>query len=85
MVGECHHDNTETKLQYSNLESSSDSLSDFNNDRIVDISDAVASLNYLFSGGEPPAAPGPPEADCGNDTDAEGSLGDLGCDNYAGC
>ena len=59
--------------------------SDFNNDRIVDISDAVASLNYLFSGGEPPAAPGPPEADCGNDTDAEGSLGDLGCDNYAGC
>jgi hypothetical protein len=59
--------------------------SDFNNDRIVDISDAVASLNYLFSGGEPPAAPGPPEAACGNDTDAEGSLGDLGCDNYAGC
>ncbi|MEC9349709.1 MAG: lysyl oxidase family protein [Planctomycetota bacterium] len=59
--------------------------SDFNNDRIVDISDAVASLNYLFSGGEPPAAPGPPEADCGNDTDAEGSPGDLGCDNYAGC
>ena len=59
--------------------------SDFNNDRIVDISDAVASLNYLFSGGEPPAAPGPPEADCGNDTDAEDSLGDLGCDNYAGC
>mgnify|MGYP002852551462 FL=1 len=59
--------------------------SDFNNDRIVDISDAVASLNYLFSGGEPPAAPGPPEADCGNDTDAEGSLGDLGCDDYAGC
>ncbi|MCH2506413.1 MAG: hypothetical protein MK125_12780, partial [Dehalococcoidia bacterium] len=59
--------------------------SDFNNDRIVDISDAVASLNYLFSGGEPPAAPGPPEADCGNDMDAEGSLGDLGCDSYAGC
>jgi hypothetical protein len=34
MVGECHHDNTETKLQYSNLESSSDSLSDFNNDSL---------------------------------------------------
>ena len=34
MVGECHHGNTETKLQYRNVEGSSDSLSDFNNDSL---------------------------------------------------
>jgi len=58
---------------------------DTNNDATIDISDGIATLQYLFNGGPPPAAPGPPEAPCGSDVDEPGSAGDLGCEAYPPC
>lgn len=55
---------------------------DSNNDARVDISDGVYLLSFLFLGGPPPADP---NAICGNDPDAAGSSGDLGCERYQHC
>ena len=46
---------------------------DANDDGSVNLSDAVATLNYLFAGGDAPAFPGP--SNCGWDSTDEGSLG----------
>ena len=58
---------------------------DANNDGGVNITDGIFLLNFLFLGGPAPAAPGPPEEACGEDPDAAGSPGDLGCASYTKC
>ena len=58
---------------------------DGNNDGFVDISDAIAILLYHFLGGAVLAEPGPPGSPCGEDTDAPGSSGDLGCLRHDSC
>ncbi len=57
-----------------------DDAADANDDGVVDITDAVASLAYQFLGDFKIPAPGP--NDCGRDS----TLGDpLGCDGYDSC
>jgi hypothetical protein len=60
---------------------------DPNNDANVDISDGIYLLADLFLGGPDPVAPGGPGQGqpCGEDTDAPGSAGDLGCEAYSHC
>jgi hypothetical protein len=59
---------------------------DANNDRAVNITDGIYVLNYLFLGGPPPAPPAAPgRGECGPDTDAPGTPGDLGCETYTKC
>ena len=58
---------------------------DANNDARLEITDAIATLEFLFRSGPPPAPPGPSPADCGLDTDASGSAGDIGCGAYGAC
>ncbi len=58
---------------------------DADNDGALAITDAIQLLLYLFPGGTPPAEPGPPPAACGQDADAPGAAGDLGCDSYGRC
>jgi ELWxxDGT repeat protein len=58
---------------------------DVNNDGAIDISDGIGVLNWLFLGGEAPAPPGPAGGPCGEDPDAAGSPGDLGCGAYRHC
>ena len=56
----------------------SDYLYDANDDDNIDVSDAVTSLQRLFSGAGP--AP-PPSSECGSDP----NLGPLNCDNFDAC
>ena len=58
---------------------------DTDNDGAVNISDGISLLGFLFQGGAPPAEPGVPPAPCGPDSDAPGSRGDLGCEEYPDC
>ena len=58
---------------------------DTNNDGAVDISDGIYLLNWLFAGGADLVAPGSADEPCGEDPDASGSPGDLGCDDYPPC
>ncbi len=58
---------------------------DADNDGALVVTDAIQLLLYLFLGGTPPADPGPPPAACGQDSDAPGAAGDLGCDAYGRC
>lgn len=53
---------------------------DSNDDGVLDLSDPIYSLIYMFAGGTPPPAPG--ASNCGpdpTDTDA------LECLDYPGC
>jgi hypothetical protein len=54
-----------------------------NDDRSVDLTDAVYLLVYLFQSGSPPGDPGPPSWPCG--PDPAGSPTYLGCEDYTGC
>ena len=56
---------------------------DWDDGGIVNGADAAAILAWLFSGGAPPAAPGPPPGPCG--PDREGSPSDLGCADEGAC
>ena len=60
---------------------------DVNNDAMVNLTDGVYVLTYLFSAGDSPAAPGPPDfgTGCGLDPDPVESIGDLGCISYTAC
>ena len=60
---------------------------DVNNDARVNLTDGIYLLSWLFGEGEALAPPGPPGqgSGCGQDPDAPGSPGDLGCDEYSGC
>ena len=60
---------------------------DLNNDAMINLTDGVYVLTYLFSAGDPPAPPGPPDfgSGCGLDPDAVDSIGDLGCQFYTAC
>lgn len=58
---------------------------DVDNDGNVDITDGVSLLVFLFGGGDPPAEPGIPPGDCGPDTEAPGTPGNLGCESYSSC
>ena len=51
---------------------------DADNSGATNITDGVYVLNFLFAGGPSPAPPG--NVECGPDTDAIGSAGDLGCE-----
>jgi len=61
-----------------------DVAADIQNDGIVDISDPIALLGFIFLGGEPPAPPGFTRP-CGPDPDPPGSPGDLGCQVASDC
>jgi len=54
---------------------------DADNDGIINLTDGILVLNFLFLGGPPPAPP----LDCGVDTDPIDSPRDLGCESYPGC
>ncbi len=56
---------------------------DADNNNRVELTDGIRVLNFLFTGGPPPVDPGP--TDCGTDSDAPGSPGDLGCVEYEAC
>ena len=56
---------------------------DVDNDGSVNISDPVNLLNHLFGTAPPPAPPG--LENCGEDPDAPGTPGDLGCESYTSC
>jgi hypothetical protein len=58
---------------------------DIQNDGLIDISDPIALLGFIFLGGEPPAPPGPFTGPCGPDPDPPGSPGDLGCHVASDC
>jgi hypothetical protein len=57
---------------------SCDRAADFYDDGILNLSDVVQSLAYLFSGSEAPPAPGP---GCGLDNTPD----PLDCESYSGC
>jgi hypothetical protein len=58
---------------------------DANNDAMVEISDGIQLLGYLFLGSTPLAEPGPPPAPCGLGPDPRGGVGDVGCAVCEGC
>ena len=58
---------------------------DVDNSGIVDISDPVNLLNYLFGTGAPPASPGPPGAGGDCDHDPHDPVDDLECEKYSSC
>ncbi|MBI4601577.1 MAG: hypothetical protein HY721_06415 [Planctomycetes bacterium] len=58
-------------------------MRDANDDRVIDISDAVYLLHGLFLGGPLPPPPGPPPAECGKDPPVSPSA--LGCGLYRHC
>jgi hypothetical protein len=58
---------------------------DANGDRLVDLSDGIFVLNFLFREGAPPPSPGPPTAECGIEPAAAISRDPLGCERYEGC
>lgn len=53
-----------------------DDACDSNNDGVLDVSDAIYTLQYLFDGGSPPPPPGAME--CGIDVDPDGEQDFLG-------
>jgi hypothetical protein len=52
---------------------------DVDNSEIINLSDVIYTLNYLFTGGPSPPSPGP--AICGEDPAGES----LGCESYTSC
>ena len=56
---------------------------DSNADGVMNITDGIFVLNFLFLGGPGPAAPGPPDSPCG--PDPASSVIDLGCTTYNPC
>jgi hypothetical protein len=56
-----------------------------NNDGLIDISDPIFGLNFLFLGGARLPAPGPPPNPCGQDSHESGSGTFLGCELYDRC
>ena len=56
---------------------------DIDDDASLGVTDTIGLLEYLFNGGPPPAAPGPPPRACG--VDPVDTPGNLGCTAYRAC